>query len=226
MTVFALIPARGGSKGLPGKNIYPIAGKPLISYSIDAARGDSGIDEVWVSTDSDDIAAVGTACGAEHVMRPASLAGDLSPTSDAVFHFIDARGLTDEDIIVLLQPTSPLRNAEDIKQSLSVFLSSDAKLLLSVQEPEHTPLKAFILNDDGYLQGAFSASAPFTPRQSLPTAYLPNGAIYIFRVRDFKQSDGFPQERISPWVMSAESSVDIDSIEDVYRVEKLLESRK
>ncbi|MBV1870766.1 MAG: acylneuraminate cytidylyltransferase family protein [Gammaproteobacteria bacterium] len=222
MTVIALIPARGGSKGLPGKNIYPVAGKPLISYSIAAGKYAEGVDEVWVSTDDRAISEVSLKEGSQVCMRPAELAGDLSTSAQAIVHFIETNKLKADDVIVFLQPTSPLRGSEDVNQALATFLEGDAKLLLSVVEPEHTPLKAFILNDDGYLVGAFSSQAPFMPRQQLPMAYMPNGAIYIFRVGIFMDEKDFPREKISPWPMSAEKSIDIDTIHDIEKIELFL----
>lgn len=226
MKVIALIPARGGSKGLPGKNIYPLAGKPLISYSITAGKDAEGVDEVWVSTDDKAISEASLKEGSQVCMRPAELAGDLSTSAQAIVHFIEVNKLKTDDVVVLLQPTSPLRGAEDVDQALLAFLKGDAKLLLSVVEPEHTPLKAFVLNEKGYLVGAFSSQAPFIPRQQLPKAYMPNGAIYIFRVGVFMETKNFPQEKIAPWPMSPEKSTDIDTIHDIEKTELFLEQNK
>ena len=226
MKVIALIPARGGSKGLPGKNIYPLAGKPLISYSIAAGESAHGVDEVWISTDDKKIREVSIKECADVCMRPAELADDLSTSAQAIVHFIEANKLKADDVIVFLQPTSPLRGAEDVDQALTAFLKSDAKLLLSVVEPEHTPLKAFVLNEKGYLVGAFSPQAPFMPRQQLPKAYMPNGAIYIFRVGVFMEKKDFPQEKIVPWPMPPEKSIDIDTIHDIEKTELFLERKK
>lgn len=226
MKVIALIPARGGSKGLPGKNIYPLAGKPLISYSIAAGKNASGVNEVWVSTDDKAIREVSLKEGSQVCMRPAELAGDLSTSAQAIVHFVEANKLKADDVIVFLQPTSPLRGAEDVEQALSGFVKGGAKLLLSVIEPEHTPLKAFVLNETGHLVGAFSPQAPFMPRQQLPKAYMPNGAIYIFRVGVFMENKDFPKEKIIPWLMSPEKSIDIDTIHDIEKTELILEQNK
>ena len=226
MKVIALIPARGGSKGLPGKNIYPLAGKPLISYSIAAGKNAEGVNEVWVSTDDKEIREVSLKEGSQVCMRPAELADDLSTSAQAIVHFIEANKLQADDVIVFLQPTSPLRGAEDVDQALTEFLKGDTKLLLSVIEPEHTPLKAFVLNETGHLVGAFSPQAPFMPRQQLPKAYMPNGAVYIFRVGIFMENKDFPKEKITPWPMSPEKSIDIDTIHDIEKTELFLERNK
>ena len=223
--MIALIPARGGSKGLPGKNIYPLAGRPLIAYSIEAARGASCVDEVWVSTDDDAIKKVAQKEGAKTVLRPTEIAEDFSISAEAVVHFIETNKLSREDVVVFLQPTSPLRDADDVNQALSVFLKGEANMLLSVVEPEHTPLKAFIENKEGYLVGAFSPQAPFTPRQKLPKTYMPNGAIYIFRVVEFMKNKDFPQDKISPWLMGPEKSIDVDTMSDIKQIENLMESK-
>lgn len=226
MAVIALIPARGGSKGIPGKNIYPIAGKPLLNYSVDAAKNARAIDSIWVSTDDREIKSTALAAGACVIDRPAELADDTSLTADMMRHFIEENSLAPTDTLVLLQPTSPLRTAEDIDLAMEKYFEANARLLISVEEPEHCLLKAFVMNDEGYLEGAFSPEAPFTPRQALPKTYLPNGAIYVVGVDDFIKAQGFPEQSIVPYVMPKERSVDIDNLSDVTVVETILEQSK
>lgn len=224
----AIIPARGGSKGLPGKNILEVAGKPLIGWSIDAASAVAEIDRIIVSTDCPRIAETAKQLGTEVVMRPPELATDDAPTWTALAHVIGALALPEDTLIVLLQPTSPLRTAEHIREGLAAFQANPkADCLLSLFEPPHHPGKAFCSDpESGFLTGMLSPEAPFTPRQQLPRAYMPNGALYIFRAGDLLSQQAVPRQRIIPYIMSEEMSHDVDTLEDVRRIERLLGERK
>ena len=148
MALLALIPARGGSRGVPRKNVREIAGKPLIAWTIEAALSVRGIDRVVVTTDDAEIAEVSRAAGAEvPFLRPAELAADETPGIAPVFHALDA--LPDFDEVLLLQPTSPLRGANDIEALLALVRESNASSVVSVTEPDCHPAWMFRLGDVG-----------------------------------------------------------------------------
>lgn len=222
--LIALIPARGGSKGLPGKNLYPLNGKPLIEYTIDAALASELFSEIVVSSDDLDILAFAQNKNLVALSRPAALATDLAPTDVVIEHVITELGLSENDVICLLQPTSPLRHEEHIKAAWSLFQSKDCHGVISVYVPDKTPFKAYLLNKEGYLTGLVGPDYPYTPRQSLPETYYPNGAIYLFSVASFQKQMQIPREDLIPFVMSQEDSIDIDTIEDIKTVERILRS--
>ena len=223
----ALITARGGSKGLKRKNILNLEGKPLIAWSIEAALKCSEVDACYVTTEDLDIAGVAKQYGAKVINRPCSLAQDNSTSEDVITHAIDEllAASTKVKNIVLLQPTSPLRTSDDIKRAFDVFDQNQASCVISVFEPRHSAAKAYKLDSSGKLTGMLSASAPYTPRQQLPDTYQPNGAIYWFSVKAFKQYDKFPSENVYPYIMSESNSIDIDTIEDFNQIEKIIRGR-
>lgn len=224
----ALITARGGSKGLPRKNIINLINKPLIAWSIDAAIDCKAIDKVFVSTEDAEIAAISQEYGAEVIHRPEHLATDIASSDSVIEHaiqyFHNAELLVDS--IVLLQPTSPLRNAIHIDEALALYEQSKADSVISVFEPSHTPIKAYIENTDGSMKGLYSNHAPYTRRQDLPRAFQPNGAIYIFSVDKFILASCIPRENVYPYVMSELDSADIDTIEDLNYVKNIIEETK
>ncbi|OMH30016.1 cytidylyltransferase domain-containing protein [Motiliproteus sp. MSK22-1] len=225
-TVVALITARGGSKGIPRKNLVELIGKPLISYSITAALGSACVDRTFVSSDDQEILTVSRQCGAEVIERPSELARDDSTSDSVIKHALEylAEQKVGVDYLVLLQPTSPQRNAEDIDAAFTLLNSSKRYNLISVFEPEHHPLKAYLLNDDGCLHGIVSDRSSFRRRQDLPRAYMPNGAIYIFTAKAFRQNNGIPLEYAIPYVMSIRRSVDVDTPQDLEIIRSLMES--
>lgn len=218
--VYALIPARGGSKGVLRKNLATLAGNPLISYSIEAALVADDIDEVYVSSEDEEILGVARALGAKIISRPRNLAQDDTPTAPVIAHAIEHwdRSCSLPGFIVLLQPTSPQRTGKDIDEAFALLDKMGGNNLISVYEPPHHPLKAFLVNEEGYLKGLLSERESFTRRQDLPPAYMPNGAIYIFTVTEFLAEQKIPMERVFPFVMPIERSVDIDTIADLQLV--------
>lgn len=220
----AIITARGGSKGLPRKNILPLFGKPLIAWSIEAAINSSAVDEVFVSTEDAEIAEISLSYGAKVISRPPELALDTSSSEVVIEHALG--WLEDHGIfcsaVVLMQPTSPLRTSLHINEALELFQSQSADCVLSVFEPTHTPIKAYVERCDGTLTGLFSEGAPYTRRQDLPKAYQPNGAIYIFSVEMFKLNNRIPRNNVYPYVMPEQDSVDIDTFADFVNVEQSL----
>ncbi len=217
----ALITARGGSKGLPRKNILPVNGKPLIAWTIEAAIECQAISEVFVSTDDEEIADISSEYGAKVIRRPVYLASDTASSIDVIKHSID--WLESNEILnknmVLLQPTSPLRTSKHLSEALQLFHDKSAKFVISVFEPEHTPLKSYVQCDDGSIEGVFSADAPYMRRQDLPQAFQPNGAIYAFSIDEFKRYNHFPRSSTYPYLMSELDSTDIDTEKDLTSVE-------
>lgn len=220
--VIALITARGGSKGLPRKNVLPINGKPLIGWTIEAALNCEQVERVFVSTDDDEIADISESFKADIIQRPDILASDTASSIDVVSHAItwfEEKGI-DCDSIVLLQPTSPLRTAVHLDEALTLYMSKSANFVISVFEPSHTPVKSYIAREDGTIEGLWSNDAPYMRRQDLPRAFQPNGAIYAFSKNEFKLNNQFPRNKVYPYIMSEADSADIDTINDLYLVEE------
>lgn len=225
MKAVALIPARGGSKGIKNKNIVALGGKPLIGWTIEAALQSRAVADVYVSTDSDAIAEVARQYGERvHVIqRPAQLAQDQTPTDPVIAHAMDQARLPDEQLWVLLQPTSPLRRASHIDEALRL-LEQDAGAhgVLSVYEESPSLLKVFGRDEHGYLHGLFGPDAPYRRRQDLPVPCMPNGAIYAFRQHTFREQGGIPRQRMLPYLMSRSLSLDIDDSSDLIEAEHIL----
>jgi CMP-N,N'-diacetyllegionaminic acid synthase len=212
----ATICARGGSKGLPRKNVLPFAGKPLIAHTIEQALACPLIDGVYVSTDDDEIADVAAKYGARvPYRRPAELATDQSAKIPAIEHLAAHLELGGERIatVVDLQPTSPLRNQGDL--AAAIRLGAGADLVVSVTEPSHNPYYSLVeVQDDGTLR--VSKSAQIVRRQDMPAVYGLNGSIYVWRRDALAKAvrDGFWSVAIRPSVMPRERSVDIDDALD------------
>lgn len=215
----ALIPARGGSKGIPRKNIRPIAGKPLIAWTIEAALAAEGIDRVVVSTEDEEIAAVAREWGAEvPFMRPSELASDEAPGIAPVLHAIDQ--LAGHKALILLQPTSPLRTAEQIDGLLEYARANDATSVVSVREVDDHPAWMFHRADNGALE-RFGASDMALRRQDLPELYALNGAMYWNTTERLRTAEALVAEGTLGFEMDAESSIDIDTMLD-WRIAELL----
>ncbi|MCB1302840.1 MAG: acylneuraminate cytidylyltransferase family protein [Leptospiraceae bacterium] len=218
MLVLEIIPARGGSKGIPGKNLVSLGGKPLLAWTVEAAIELDRPSRVVVSSDSDEIGRVASRFGAEYLRRPAELARDDSLSIDVLSHAVESLGPfenPEEVILILLQPTSPFRTTQDIERAVTMIAEQKADAAISVVEPGHSPLKAFITDDRGFLKAAVNPDYPFLPRQKLPQAYMANGAIYALRLDRFLFKPGFLTDRTGFIVMSPEASIDIDSPEDL-----------
>jgi CMP-N,N'-diacetyllegionaminic acid synthase len=223
--VLGLIPARGGSKGVPGKNIRPVRGKPLIGWTIDAALGCRYLDRVIVSTDAPEIAEVALRCGAQvPFMRPAALAGDDTPGIAPVLHAMEM--LPDYEWVVLLQPTSPLRAIEDIDGCLDTCLHMRAPACVSVTEPAQSPYLMFALTSDATLEPLLGWNYTSTRRQDLPPAYALNGAVYAARTDWLRRTRTFVTAETVAFVMPPERSLDIDSEIDFKILETQLGDRK
>jgi len=218
-----LIPARGGSRGLPRKNILPLCGKPLVGYSIEAAKEAACIDRILVSTEDAEIAEVSGCLGAEVIPRPRGLAGDKTPTIDVVIHALDLLGEGSvPDLLVLLQPTSPLRTSRDIDAAVDLFRRSACDMVVSVCEPRHPPKWCFTV-EGGYLAPLFGGDTGAARRQDLPRVLCPNGAIYIARPEVLRGTGDFFTSRTIPYLMPVERSIDIDTELDLLIAGFLLE---
>ena len=224
--VLALIPARGGSKGVRRKNLRMVGGKPLLDYTVSAARRSALIDRAFVSSENPEILELAVRLRAEPVERPVDFATDEASAVDVVRHFIDwlPEALRGQDpCIVYLQPTSPLRTSEHIDAALRRMVELNKSTLLSVTELAISPYKSFSIDQNGQLQSLFDEKLSNYRRQDLPVTYKPNGAIYVFRISDFLERGGFPSNGSVPFVMSESESVDVDTEEDLILVEKILE---
>lgn len=220
MKTFALIPARGGSKGIPRKNIKLIAGKPLIAWTIEAALRSSLLSAVVVSTDDPEIADIARRAGAQvPFMRPAELAQDQTPGLDPVLHALDQ--LPQFDSVLLLQPTSPLRTKDDIDACLQLALLHKALSVVSVSEADSHPYWAYRVTA-GQALTRFVDAEPIARRQDLPPAFTLNGALYFAKVNWLRSSGSMLGPDTLAYVMPKERSVDLDTPLDWKFAELLL----
>lgn len=210
-TFLAVIPARGGSKRLPRKNILNLAGKPLIAWSIEAAKQSKYIDAVVVSSDDDEILDIAHSLGVIALKRPAVLASDTTTTFEVIEHLIKIFEKQYTHII-LLQPTSPLRESEDIDKAIELLDKKDADAIISVCEMEHSPLWSNRLPEDKSMATFLNKEVLNKRSQDLETYYRLNGAIYIADVTKLLEKKSFfLEEKIYAYVMDQKKSIDIDT---------------
>ena len=214
--ILGLIPARGGSKGLPRKNIKLLLGKPLIAWTIEQALTSKYLDRIIVSTDDKEIAEISKKYGAEiPFMRPKELAEDNAKGIDVVLHAIDWFRGNDKrkqyDLIMLLQPTSPLRSSEDIDKAIELLFLKKAKAIVSVCEVDHHPLWANTLPEDGCMKDFIKQEIMNKNRQELPVFYRLNGAIYLSYCNYIKEQKSFFNNETFAYIMPRERSIDIDN---------------
>lgn len=225
MEILAIIPARGGSKGVPRKNIKPLAGKPLIAYSIEQAKRSKYVSRVVVSTEDEEILRVSLKWGAEVIKRPQELAKDDTPTIEVILHVLSVLKEKESyvpDVVVLLQPTSPLRTSEDIDNAIELFLNCQECLsLVSVTEFDHPPVWALKI-ENNYLSPMFDKEYLNMRRQELPKAYKPNGAIFIATPDTIYKYRTFYTPRTMAYIMPSERSIDIDTEFDFLLAEFLI----
>lgn len=220
-TILAIIPARGGSKGLPKKNILNLKGKPLIAWSIEAAKNSKYINRIIVSSDNEEILNISKQYDVDTLKRPHQFATDTASSESVVLHTIES--LKEKyDYIMLLQPTSPFRDTQTINKALEIFFNNDADALISVSQTDNKILKAFLETEDGYIKGVSNNQYPFMPRQKLPSVYMSNGAIYIIKTELLKKTKSFFTQKTIPYEMDEISSFDIDTQEDFKKAESLL----
>ena len=216
----AVIPARGGSKGVPRKNIKLLAGKPLIAWTIEAAKRSKYITTTIVSTDDEEISTVAIEYGAEvPFIRPAYLAEDDTPGVAPILHALEQ--CPEYDYIVVLQPTSPLRTAEDIDGVIEKMLENDGDFCVSVAETSQSPYWMYTLNKDDVMQPLID-SPLVVRRQDLPKSYSLNGAVYVAKVKELKKTESFITSDTIAYEMPEERSFDIDTITEFKICECLL----
>ncbi len=225
MRLLALIPARGGSKRLPGKNLLPLGGKPLIVWSIDVVRGLSAVCAILVSTDDETIASVAAAAGADVPwMRPAELATDTAGSVDVALHALDwyeaAHGKVDG--LMLLQPTSPLRSRNTVERGIAMFGEGGGRAVIGVAPASTHPLWALRL-DDGGLRPWLDAGGLHLRSQDLPPAYEVTGALYLVSPQDLRAQRSFFAPGALPLVIeSRREAIDIDTAEDLVLAQALV----
>lgn len=220
--ILALIPARGGSKGIQKKNIKLLFGKPLIAWTIDQAKKSEYLNKIIVTTEDEEIGEISRSWGADIIKRPKELAKDESPTIDAIFHALEV--LKSEnynpDIIILLQPTSPLRTTKDIDNAMELFLNTNCESVVSVCELKHSPYWCFEI-EKGYLKSLFGDEYLRRRRQDLENVYMPNGAMYISTPENLRKYKSFYCPRTIPYIMPPERGIDIDNEVDFMLAELL-----
>ena len=211
----ALIPARSGSKGIPRKSTAPVAGRPLIAWTIAAAQGASAVNRIVVSTDDPTIANVSRSFGAEApFLRPAELARDDTPGTFPALHalrWLDAHEDCRPEFFMLLQPTSPLRTSADIDAAVATLHRRRADSVVSVTPVAHPPHWMKRIVDGGRLTDYLTDLGTPACRQDLPAAYALNGAIYLIRREVFLARESWYSERTCAYVMPEERSLDVDS---------------
>ena len=223
--LYAIVPARGGSKGIPRKNLYKINGVTLVELAIRLAKACARVDTVYVSTDDPEIHAIAATYGcATPSLRPVELATDAARTTDVIRHLVETGVLGANDCIMLLQPTTPLRTRVDINAVCDLLESrwqeADAVVSVCAIDGPH-PYKAQMICD-GYLRSLFDRDSSVA-RQSLPPTYIPNGAFYFGKLAVLDVEDTFIPARSLPYVMSAMTSVNLDGPLDIVLLEALLE---
>lgn len=208
--VLAIIPARGGSKGVPRKNIREVAGKPLIAWTIEEAKKSKYIDRLILSSEDAEIIRVGQSWGCEApFVRPEALAQDDTPGIDPVLHAMEL--LPEYDLVVLLQTTSPLRSVADIDGCIALCITKNAPASVSVTEAEQSPYWMFRVNGDGRMQPLIEGGPAYARRQDLPVAYVLNGAIYVAQRNWLAEHKTFVTQETLGYVMPQDRSLDIDT---------------
>lgn len=222
--VLAVIPARGGSKGVPFKNIKEVGGKPLIAWVIEAAKKSFYIDRLILSSDDDQIIEKTLEWGCEvPFRRPAELAGDSSSTIDAILHAVES--IPGYDIVVVLQPTSPLVEAFDIDACIKKMVVSSAKSCVSMTEPGKSPYWMFTLDAGGFIAPLMDEGFLNKRRQDLPAVFIPNGAVYVAFIEWLGLSRSFYGKETVCHVMPEKRSIDIDTEMDFIILDALLKNR-
>lgn len=227
LRILAIVPARGGSKGIKDKNIKEIEGRPLIEYTIEAAKRCEYIDEIVVSTDSEKIAKVAKKAGAKvPFLRPDELASDTARTIDVVLFTIEQLKLIGQeyDIVVLLQPTSPLRDEDDICGAIEKYVSCNMKSLVSVSEVSESPILMRQIVDETHMEKLLNINSTIR-RQDMAKYYMVNGSIYINKIEELN-SDTSLNDNVIPYVMDRSHSVDIDDYVDIEVMKYYVNNRK
>ncbi len=219
--ILAIIPARGGSKGLPRKNVLPFAGKPLITWTIEAARHSQYLDHIILSSDDDEIINVAKLNNVDvPFVRPQNLASDTASGTDVVLHAL--QNCLGFDILVLLQPTSPLRRADDIDGAIKKMMVLKAQCCVSLSASGKSPYWAYEIDDNQHLAPVIpNLDSKADNRQDLPVSYYLNGAVYVAYSKWFQINQDFKTKETIGYVMPRERSIDIDDKLDFIVAETL-----
>ncbi|MBM0636715.1 acylneuraminate cytidylyltransferase family protein [Campylobacter sp. VicNov18] len=220
----AIIPARGGSKGIKKKNLALLNEHPLIYYTIRAAQNSQYIDKILVSSDNDEILEYAKAKNVQCLKRPSDLAKDDTTSDKVLLHALEF--YKNYENVILLQPTSPLRNHTHINEAFKLYQQSKADALISVCAYDNKILKAFICDKNNNLKGICNDNYAFMPRQKLPKTYMSNGAIYILNIKKFLKKPSFLQKNTKHFLMDEIASLDIDNLNDLKKAEEILKSRQ
>ncbi|MEO5334745.1 MAG: acylneuraminate cytidylyltransferase family protein [Magnetococcus sp. YQC-5] len=224
-SVLAVIPARGGSKGLPRKNIRQMAGKPLLAWTIEAALACPEIDRLILSSDDEEIIAIARQWGCHSPFpRPKNLAQDDTLSIDVALHLL-ATLPEQYDYLIWLQPTSPLRTATDISDCLHLCVKHQAMSAVTVTPTDKSPYWMFFVDDCGAMRPILPGDHTQANRQELPVAYGLNGAVYVVKTSWLQQSRRFMDQNTLACVMPPQRSVDIDSERDLFLAEWLLSAQ-
>ena len=220
--LLGVIPARGGSKGLPKKNILRVKNIPLIAWTIIAANKSKCIDRLVVSSDDDDIIDTASKWGCEAPFtRPVELSTDTASSIEVILHAVEQ--LPGYEYVAILQPTSPLRTAQDIDKAFSLLLESGAPSCVSICESKESPYLMHALNINGRINSLLDPLNEVTRRQDLPKSYILNGAIYIARVDWLIESKTFVTSETVGYIMPIDRSIDIDDEIDLEQFSLLVE---
>jgi CMP-N-acetylneuraminic acid synthetase len=226
--ILAVVPARGGSKGIPGKNVRPLGGLPLLGWTLNVARDSGVIDRLVVSTDDARVAAIAAELGAPVPwMRPPELATDASPTIDAVLHVLDrlaADGYV-PDAVLLLQPTSPFRSVASIRAAAALYAHEGAESLVSVSPVSKHPWHCVFV-EGGRLRPVVPDAPRITRRQDLPPAYAPDGSIYLTSVARLRGTREFLHSDTIAYLTPSGEGLDLDTPEDWAAAERIAEGRR
>lgn len=229
--ILAVVTARGGSKGLPGKNIKVLAGKPLITWTIEAAIRSKYLDRIIISTDDESIAAIAKNNGAEvPFLRPDELASDQASSVDVVIHAIDFLKNEEDlfDYVALLEPTSPLRAEHDIDRAIEALVNAgnnaDSLVTLGKIELEH-PWTAKLVNEDGFMMPYVNNAGPVTRRQELRDAYFPYGVIYLASIQSLYINRSFYPQRTLPLFVERWQCYEINDLCDFVVVDAIMKKR-
>jgi CMP-N,N'-diacetyllegionaminic acid synthase len=229
MRVLGLIPARGGSKGVPRKNIRPLNGKPLLAYTIESSLAVASLTRLVLSTEDEEIAAIGQQYGVEvPFLRPAELAQDNTPTIQVVEYTLRTLAEQGEsyDAVCLLQPTNPLRRTEDVEACIELLETSDADAVLSVLPVPHeyNPHWVYFTDPDDVLRLSTGEATPIPRRQSLPPAFHRDGSVYVTHTETVLEEHSLYGQRVRGYVMDARYSINIDTPEDWAEAESRLQA--
>jgi CMP-N-acetylneuraminic acid synthetase len=225
MKILAIIPARGGSKGIPCKNIKKVVGKPLIEYTIHAAKDSKKLDRIIVSTDSPQIAKIAISVGVEApFLRPKKISGSNSSTIDTIKHTLKFFADTYvPDIILILQPTSPFRTSEMIDKSINLLQKSKADSVISVSKVKNHPYKSYWYDKKFLKSFRSDHEKKYYQRQQLPDLFYENGTIYAFWTKTLKKYDSIYGQKIKPLIAKEnEIHIDIDDKFDLFISEMIL----